>query len=163
MDDNTYGLFGDRIFCTPQVDAIESTQSSVLDFHALLIVIRVVVFHYSLLGSPRLSSLVREDHRTSRELPDSKIGANIRHLILDRLPLFLHNQSPSRTKLTSDWMNNKENFIVKVFEKITVIKSLHHGDTHESSSYDTSVISKREGSGPIELLLAENMPLKVHE
>ena len=118
---------------------------------------------YSLLGSPRLSSLVKEDHETTRELPDSKIGTKIWHLILDRLPLFLHKQSPSRTKLSSEWMNDKKNFVVKVFEKITVIKSLHHGDIHESTSYDTSVISKREGSGPIELLLAKNMKLEMHE
>jgi hypothetical protein len=115
------------------------------------------------LGSPNLSSLVKEDSRTSRELPNSKIGTEIRDLILDRLPLFLHNQSSSRTKLSSDWLNNKNNFIVKVFEKISVTKSLYHGDIHESTSYDTSVIAKREGSGPIELLLSGNKELKIHE
>jgi hypothetical protein len=52
---------------------------------------------------------------------------------------------------------------VKVFEKISVIKSVHHGDIHESMSYDVSVTVKREGSGPIELLLAENKQLKMHE
>jgi hypothetical protein len=119
---------------------------------------------YLLLGSPNLSSLVTEDYRTSRELPNSRVaGAKIRHLILDRLPIFLHNQSPSRTKIESDWLNNRINFIVKVFENISVTKSLHHGDIYESTSYDTSVIAKREGSGPIELFLAENMQLKMHE
>jgi len=106
---------------------------------------------------------VREDYRTSRELPDSEIAVEIRHLILDRLPLFLHKQSSSRTKLSSDWLNNKNNFIVKAFEKISVIKSLHHGDIHESTSYDTSAIAKQEGSGPIELLLSGNEQLKMHE
>ena len=104
-----------------------------------------------------------EDYRTSHELPDSKIAAEIRLLILDRLPLFLHNQTSSRTKLSFDWLNNKNNFIMKVFEKISVTKSLYHGDIHESTSYDISVIAKREGSGPIELLLAENIQLKRHE
>jgi predicted AlkP superfamily pyrophosphatase or phosphodiesterase len=115
-----------------------------------------------LLGSPKLSSLVREDYRTSRELPDSKIAAEIKHLILDRLPLFLYEIS-SRTKFSSDWPNNENNFIVKAFEKISVIRSLHHGDIHESSSYDISVTAKLEGSGPIELLLAENKQLEMHE
>ncbi|KAF8497460.1 hypothetical protein F5888DRAFT_1613660, partial [Russula emetica] len=142
-DPNAYQLFGDRIFCAPQEDIIEKL--------------------YSLLGSPNLSSLVKEDYRTSRELPNSKIGAEIRDLILDRLPLFLHNQFSSRTKLSSDWLNNKNNFIVKVFEIISVTKSLYHGDIHESMSYDTSVIAKREGSGPIELLLSGNKELKIHE
>lgn len=52
---------------------------------------------------------------------------------------------------------------MKVFEKISVIKSVHHGDVYESTSYDISVIAKREGSGPIELLLAENKQLEIHE
>ena len=106
---------------------------------------------------------MREDYRTSRELPDSEIAVEIRHLILDRLPLFLYKQSTSRTKLSSDWLNNKNNFIVKAFEKISVIKSLHHGDIHESTSYDTYAIAKQEGSGPIELLLAGEEQLEMHE
>jgi hypothetical protein len=52
---------------------------------------------------------------------------------------------------------------VKVFENISVIKSLHHGDIHESTTYDTSVIAKREDSGPIELFLAENKQPKMYE
>jgi hypothetical protein len=119
---------------------------------------------YLPLDSPKLSSLVREDYRTSHELPDSRIaGVKIRHLILDRLPVFLHKQSPSRTKLQSDWLNNRMNFIVKVCENISVIKSLHHGDIHESTTNDTSVIAKREDSGPIELFLAENKQPKMYE
>jgi len=106
---------------------------------------------------------VREDYRTSRELPDSEIAVEIRHLILDRLPLFLYKQSTSRTKLSSDWLNNENNVIVKVFEKISVTKSLHHGDIHESTSYDTSAIAKQEDSGPIELLLAGEEQLEMHE
>ena len=85
------------------------------------------------------------------------------HLILERLPLFLYNQSASRTNLSYDWLNDETNFVVKAFEKIIVTKSLHHGDVHESMSYDTSAIAKREGSGPIKLLLAGNNQLKMHE
>jgi hypothetical protein len=84
-------------------------------------------------------------------------------LILDRLPLFLHKQSPLRLGLSSDWLNNKRNLIVNVFEKITVTKSLHHRDVHVSMSNDTSAIAKRKGHGPIELLLAGNNQLKMHE
>ena len=40
-DANSYQLFGDRIFCAPQDDAIEGTQLK-FEFHALLIVIRTV-------------------------------------------------------------------------------------------------------------------------
>ena len=117
---------------------------------------------YTILGSPNLSSLIREDYTTSRELPNSEVATEIRHLLLDRLPLFLHNQSP-RTKLSSDWLNNKNNVIVKAFEKISVTKSLYHGTIHESTTYDTSAIAKQDGSGPIELLLTGNKKPKMHE
>ena len=115
------------------------------------------------MGSPKLSSLVKEDFRTSRELSNSKFAAKIRHLILDRFPLLVHNQPPSRIKLSFDWLNNKTNFIVKVFEKIIVTKSFHREDVHESLSYDTSAIAKREGSGPIELSLIGDEQLNMHE
>jgi hypothetical protein len=118
---------------------------------------------YFLLGSPNLSSLVREDYKTSHEIPNSKIAAKIRHLILDRLPLLLHKQSSPRIKLSSDELNDKNNLIVKVFEKISVTKSLRHGNIHEFTSYDASAIAKRKDSGPIELLLSGNKQLKMHE
>ena len=52
---------------------------------------------------------------------------------------------------------------MKVFENITVTKSLHHGDVRKSMSYDTSAAAKREGSGPIELSLTGGEKLNMHE
>ncbi|KAH9990216.1 hypothetical protein BJV74DRAFT_837251 [Russula compacta] len=142
-DTNAYQLFGDRIFCAPQEDILEEL--------------------YLFLGSPRLRSLVREDYRTSGEVPYSKTGAETRHLILERLPLFLHEHSQSRTKVSFNWLNEEKNFIVKVFGKLLVNKSLHHGDIRYSQSHDASAVAKREGRGPIELWLAGNTQVDMYE
>ena len=92
------------------------------------------LYHY--LGSPRLSSLVKEDYRTSGEVPHSKIGAQTGRLILERLPLFLRDHPQSRTKVTLNWLNEGNNFIVKVFGKLLVTKSLQYGNTRDSKSLE---------------------------
>ena len=118
---------------------------------------------YLSFGASRLSSLVREDYRTSGEIPYSKIGAETRRLILERLPLFLHELPQSRTDVSLDWLNKEKNFIVRVFRKLLVTKSLHHGDIRSSKSYEASAIAKRDGKGAIELWLAENQQVNMYE
>jgi hypothetical protein len=106
---------------------------------------------------------VKEIHRTSGEAPYSKIGAEVRHLILERLPLFLHELPQSGIEVSLDWLNKGKNFIVRDFRKLLVTKSLHHGDTRDSKSHEASAVAKREGNGPIELWLAGNMQVNMYE
>ncbi|KAI0267320.1 hypothetical protein BC834DRAFT_981543 [Gloeopeniophorella convolvens] len=142
-DTNSYQLFGDRIFCAPQEDILEE--------------------FYLFLGSPRLSALVREDYRPTAEIPTSKAGAEVRHLVLERLPLFLHEHSQSRTKVSFGWLNEEKNFIVKVFGKLLVTKSLQHVDARYSEGQEASAVAKRDGKGPIELWLAGNTQVDMYE
>lgn len=132
-------------------------------FRALLICPYPLLELYLSLGSPRLSTLVKENYETSREEPFSKIGPETRHLILERLPLFLHEHSQSRTKISFNWLNEEKNFIVKVFGKLQVTKSLHHGDIRHSEKHEASAVAKREGNGPIQLWLAGNTQLDMYE
>lgn len=159
-DNNAYRLFGDRIFCAPQEDILEGTLSTCL---GLSCVSYLSLELYLFLGSPRLSSLVKEDYRTSGELPHSRIGPDTKHLILERLPLFLHELPQSRTNVTFNWLNEDKNFVVKVFGKLFITKSLHHGDIRHSESHEASAVAKREGRGPIELWLAGNTQVEMYE
>lgn len=118
---------------------------------------------YLFLGSPRLSSLVKEFYRTSGEAPYSKIGTEVRHLILERLPLFLHEHPQPIIEVPLNWLNKEKNFIVRVFGKLLVTKSLRHGDICDSRSHEASAVAKREGNGPIELWLAENKQVNMYE
>ncbi|KAH9963431.1 hypothetical protein BGW80DRAFT_1255408 [Lactifluus volemus] len=141
-DKIAYQVFGDRIFCAPQEDLEEL---------------------YHVLGSPHLSSLVREDYKKSGEIPSSPMGTKTRDLILERLPLFLRECPQSRTKISFDWLNNEKNFVVTVFRKLLITRSLHHGDIHCSKSQEASVVADRQGKGPIELWLAENKEVHMYE
>jgi hypothetical protein len=93
-DIEAYQNFGDRIFCAPQRDIIEGTYSSGFNHPCTT---HLFLELYRFLGSPCLSSLVRKEYKISGEVPNSTIGAEIRHLIIERLPLFLHEHSGSST------------------------------------------------------------------
>ncbi|KAH8983017.1 hypothetical protein EDB92DRAFT_1804081, partial [Lactarius akahatsu] len=146
-DTDAYQLFGDRIFCAPQEDILEEL--------------------YLLLGSPRLTSLVREDCNPTVEIPSSTIGPEIRHLILERLPLLLHGHpqplTEVKTKVSFDWLNEDMNFVVKVFENLQFTTSLRHGDVHHFETREASAFATRDGQGPIEFWLAGNTPVDMHE
>jgi hypothetical protein len=159
-DNNAYQLFGDRIFCAPQEDILEGNPSSCVCYSGPAY---LPLELYLFLGSPRLTSLVTEDYGTSGEVPTSKIGTDTKNLILERLPLFLHEHSQSRTKVSFNWLNEEKNFIIKVFGKLTVTKSLQHGDIRHAERNEASAIAKREGKGPIELWLAGNTQVDMYE
>ncbi|KAH9901111.1 hypothetical protein C8Q73DRAFT_742765 [Cubamyces lactineus] len=142
-DTNAYQLFGDVVFCAPQEDLLEG--------------------FYMELGCRRLSSLVREDYQTRSEVVGSRKAADTRALILERLPLFLHEHTHTKTRVSFAWLSNKDNFVVKTFGKLTVTKTLQLGNTRASRSQDASAVARRVGRGPIELWLAGNDQVDMYE
>lgn len=118
---------------------------------------------YTQLGSPRLSSLVKDKYKTGPEVRGSRKAHEIRTLILERLPLFLHEHTHSKTKVPFSWLNNEQNFVVRTFGKITVVKTLSFGSTSAVKSQDASAVATQEGRGPIQLWLAGNDVLDMYE
>lgn len=110
---------------------------------------------YILLGSRRLSSLVKEEYKTTAESKDLRTAADIRALILERLPLFLHEHTHAKTRVTYSWLNHEAHFIVTSFGKLSVTKTLNFGDLRTSRTQEASAVAKRIGSGPIHLWYAE--------
>lgn len=107
--------------------------------------------------------MIKEDYKTSIEVKDSKVSADTRALLLERLPLFLHEHTHTRTKVSYNWMTTETNFVVKTFGKLLVTKSLTYGDVRLSRSHDASAVAKRFGYGPIQLWLAGNAPVDMYE
>ncbi|EDR11411.1 uncharacterized protein LACBIDRAFT_313549 [Laccaria bicolor S238N-H82] len=142
-DTHAYQVFGDSLFIAPQEDILE-------DF-------------YIQLGSRRLSSLVKEEYQTSAELAQSKISHETRALILERLPLFLHEHTHARTLVSYTWLATEGNFIVKTFRKISITKSLTFAELRLSRKDDASAVAKRFGTGAIQLWLAGNSQLDMYE
>ncbi|EIW60639.1 uncharacterized protein TRAVEDRAFT_119941 [Trametes versicolor FP-101664 SS1] len=142
-DTNAYQLFGDVIFTAPQEDLLEA--------------------FYLELGCRRLSGLMREDYQTRSEVVGSRKAAETRTLILERLPLFLHEHTHTKTRVSHSWLNNEKNFVVKTFGKLTVTKTLQLGDKRASKSQDASAVARRIGRGPIELWLAGHDTVDMYE
>ncbi|TFK44587.1 hypothetical protein BDQ12DRAFT_730629 [Crucibulum laeve] len=142
-DTHAYQAFGDQLFIAPQEEILEA--------------------FYLQLGSRRLSSLVKEEYHTSSELMTSKVGEETRSLILERLPLFLHEHNHARTRVSYSWLSSQSNFVVKTFGKLSVNKSLNFGDLRLSRNQDASAIAKRFGYGPIQLWLAGNSQVDMYE
>ena len=136
--------------------------SAALRFH----VHRSLIFHpafYAELGCRRLSALMKEDYKTAAEVKNSKLAVETRSLILQRLPLFLHEHTHSRARLPYSWLNDESNFIVKTFGRVSVTKSLVLGDARLSRSIDASAVAKRVGYGPIQVWLAAGSPVDMYE
>ncbi|KAI0637255.1 hypothetical protein C8Q77DRAFT_1216014 [Trametes polyzona] len=142
-DTNAYQLFGDVVFSAPQEDLLEA--------------------FYLELGCRRLGSLVREEYQNRNEVVGSRKAAETRALILERLPLFLHEHTHTQTKVSYTWLNNEKNFIVKTYGKLTVTKTLQFGDKRLSKSQDASAVARRIGRGPIELWLAGHDAVDMYE
>ncbi|EJD01998.1 uncharacterized protein FOMMEDRAFT_109078 [Fomitiporia mediterranea MF3/22] len=142
-DTNAFQFFGDSVFSAPQEDILEN--------------------FYSELGSPRLTTLVREDYKTSAEIKDAKLARDVRALILERLPLFLHEHTHVRSKVQYSWLNNERNFVVRTFGKLTVTKHLNFEATRISRNQDASATAKKATFGPVELWLAGNAQVDMYE
>ena len=87
----------------------------------------------------------------------------VRSLILERLPLFLHEHTHAATRVPFSWLNNEKNFIVRTFGKVTVKRSLNFSGAKSSKSIETSAIARREGKGAIQLWLAGNAQVDMYE
>ncbi|KAG1807427.1 uncharacterized protein BJ212DRAFT_1449281 [Suillus subaureus] len=142
-DTNAYQIFGESIYTAPQEDLVEN--------------------FYATLGSKRLSAIVKEDYRVNSEIKHNKSAADTRALLLERLPLFLHEHTHARTKVSLSWLSNQENFKVRVFGKLTVVKSLSFGDNTLKMEQDASAAAKRSGHGPIELWLSGSTQVDMYE
>ncbi|OBZ66504.1 hypothetical protein A0H81_13686 [Grifola frondosa] len=140
---NAYQLFGSEVFTAPQEDLLEG--------------------FYTELGCKRLSSLIREEYRTSSEIKGSRKAVEVRSLILERLPLFLHEHTHTRIRVPYTWLNNDRNFTVKTFGKLTVLKTLNFAEKRSLRSQDASAVAKRDGRGPIELWLAGHDQVDMYE
>lgn len=77
-------------------------------------------------------------------------------MILERLPLFLHEHTHAKPRVPFSWLNNNTNFVVRTFGKLTVTKSLTYGEVRAVRNQDSSAVAMRVGRGPIELWLAGN-------
>jgi hypothetical protein len=115
------------------------------------------------LGARRLSSLVKEEYLLGGEIPNSKRARDTRNLILERLPIFLHEHHHAHMKVSLDWLHAETNFHVKSYGQIKVKKVLTYGKLHLERRQEASAVAKRSTSQRIDLSLADNAETDMYE
>ena len=115
------------------------------------------------LGSRRLSSLVKEEYLVRTEISNSKRPTYIRSLILERLPIFLHEHNHTKMKVSLDWLQIESNFQVKVYGQIKVKKTLSYGKLHLERRQEAWAVAQQGPAQRIELMLADNAEVDFYE
>ena len=159
-DPNAYQLFGNNVFTAPQEDLLEGTLPNCT---LPLVRLNLCTAFYLELGSRLLSSLIKQEHRATSEIAGSAKAVEIRTLILERLPLFLHEHTHTAPRVKYNWLNDERHFVVRMHGKLTVVKTLQFGNIRATQTQESSALARRVGSGPIELLLAYNSQVDMYE
>ncbi|KAH7337817.1 hypothetical protein B0J17DRAFT_664321 [Rhizoctonia solani] len=142
-DAHANSLFGHEIWGAPQEDIIEQ--------------------FYEKLGSKQLSSLVYEEYRNvPSQNGSTKRAQDTRALVLERLPLFLHD-THMRSLIKPEWLVQDNHFQVVMVNKLQLTRHLSHGRGF-SATQEASAAAKREGArGVVTLWLAENAQTDLYE
>lgn len=115
------------------------------------------------MGCKPLSSIVQEKYLTTKEIHGHHLIQEVRSLILQRLPLFLHEHTKPTNQVSYAWLSDEKKFIIRTFEKITVTRNLSFAGTQVSKSVEASAITRKESGNLVELCLACNTPVDMYE
>lgn len=97
-DAHANSLFSHEIWGAPQEDVIEQ--------------------FYEALGSRRLSALVHEDYKhVGSQNRSTKRAQDTRVLVLERLPLFLHEHTHIKSLIRPDWLAEGDHFQVRINQR----------------------------------------------
>jgi hypothetical protein len=110
-----------------------------------------------------LSSLVKEEYGNGVEDTAAPLSTTIRRLVLERLPLFLHERNASQLRFPFQWLNSEKNFVVKTFRGLSITKSFVLGSTRRFQKQDASAIAYRSTAGPVFLNLSKTTDLDMYE
>jgi hypothetical protein len=77
--------------------------------------------------------------------------------------LFLHEHTHTRTRVSLSWLSTNNNFIIKTFGKLLVVKTLKFEELNLSKKEESTAVARRVGSGPIQLWIAGNSQIDMYE
>ncbi|KAG8927831.1 hypothetical protein FRC02_007724 [Tulasnella sp. 418] len=117
-DIKTHVLFADSVYAAPDEE--------------------VLVNFYSTLGSPRLTTLIKDNCVAYRiESFESEMASKARNLIVERFPLLLHERNIS-TRCSPAWLAARDNFAVRVCQRLRLNRVLTLHKSISSISEDVS-------------------------
>ncbi|KAF8318815.1 uncharacterized protein EI90DRAFT_2978708 [Cantharellus anzutake] len=145
VDDNAaYRLFREfPVWAAPQDDIIEAM--------------------YKELGVSLLSASVKEEMNAVGGGVKSTRAQEIRNLVLERLPLFLHDQKGPSLVIKFDWLKQSLNFQVEPVRLLKIKGTLSLSGSAYQKVRTASAGAKRPKNGPVILYLADNVELDYYE
>jgi len=90
------------------------------------------------------------------------MAQEVQSLILQRLPLFLHEHTKPTTQVSDMWIN-ENNFIVRMFGKVTVTRRLSFAGSQLSRSVEASAVARQGGRNVVELCLSCDIEVDMYE
>jgi hypothetical protein len=116
---------------------------------------------YMARGSPRLSTLIKQDYKPIGIAKDQSYAAELKTLVLSRLSLFLYEHGAQRgTKVDYDWLSKEGNFIVEGAARIQLTKHISWHGINASRSIDASAAALRAPrNGAITLWIAGDVDM----
>ena len=97
------------------------------------------------------------------EIQGHKTAQEVRSLVLERLPLFLHEHTYVVPQVSMAWLNNERNFVVRTFRKVITTRSINFPGAMLSKSFLVSAVSRQKARGEIQLWLAWDMQVDMYE
>ena len=91
------------------------------------------------------------------------MAQEVRSLILERLQIFLHENTRAITLVPLSWLNIEGNFVVRIFGKVMVTRSLNFAGAKSFKTIKASAVASREGNGVILLRLAYSTKVDMYE
>lgn len=92
---------------------------------------------------------------------DSKTSTKVQSVVLQRLPLFL--REDTQLQVPASWVPSAENFKVRVCETLLVSKTLTIGNNQTTREQDVWAATKCDEEGRIELWLSGNAEPDMYE
>lgn len=106
---------------------------------------------------------MREDYKPTDEIKDSQYAIRTRQLVLERLPLFLHERTHAKAAVTYSWLKDSDHFQVTDVGKLTLTRTLQFGPQRIVKTQEASATAARKNTGPVQLWISGNNQLDLFE
>lgn len=110
-----------------------------------------------------MSTLIREEYKPTDVVKDSTQALETRRLVLERLSLFLDEQTQSRAAVSYSWLASSDNFLVTEVGRLTLTRTLQFGQVKMIKTQEASATAERKGKGAVRLWLSRSGALDFFE
>lgn len=118
---------------------------------------------YMKLGSQTLTSLIKEEYRSSGTPILNASAASLRKLVLERLALFYSDRTRSNAEVGLDWLKKDKNFAVYQVSSINLKRTLKQGLMERANTQAVSACVLKGRGGLVNLYISQSVELDMFE